>query len=167
MATCASCGVNVNFFSQTAGLCPRCHFKRLRLERGEIDSPERDEDAPLPEPEPGPDLSLIILSTEAAPDLQIAERLDIVTAEFAVGMGLLTDIFNAWRDVFGGRSKSYQNALKDARKAVLQELRREAHAIGADAVLGVSLDYSEISGGGKSMMFIVASGTAVRLAKTH
>ena len=106
------------------------------------------------------------MSTEAAPDLRVAQRLDIVTAEFAVGMGLLTDIFNAWRDVFGGRSKSYQNTLKDARKTVLQELRREAHALGADAVLGVTLDYSEISGGGKSMLFLVASGTAVRLAES-
>jgi uncharacterized protein YbjQ (UPF0145 family) len=126
----------------------------------------------LPEPqvtgasEPDPKLSAIILSTEAAPDLRVAQRLDIVTAEFAVGMGLLTDVFNAWRDVFGGRSTSYQNALKEARKTVLDELRREAHAIGADAVLGVSLDYSEISGGGKSMMFLVASGTAVKLAKS-
>jgi uncharacterized protein YbjQ (UPF0145 family) len=66
---------------------------------------------------------------------------------------------------FGGRSKSYQSTLKDARKTVLLELRREAHRMGADAVLGVDLDYSEISGGGKSMLFMVASGTAVKLAK--
>mgnify|MGYP001063022917 FL=1 len=82
-------------------------------------------------------------------------------------MGLLTDVFNAWRDVFGDRSKSYQNTLKEARKTVQQELRREAHALGADAMLGVDLDCSEISGGGKSMMFLVASGAAVRLAKAH
>ena len=68
--------------------------------------------------------------------------------------------------MFGGRSKSYQNALKDARIAVLNELRREATMLGADAVIGVSLDYSEISGGGKSTMFLVASGTAVRLAQS-
>ncbi len=90
-----------------------------------------------------------------------------MSAEFAVGMGLLTDIFNAWRDVFGGRSKSYQNALKDARIAVLDELKREAHELGAHAVIAVDLDYSEISGGGKSMMFLVATGTAVRLGRTQ
>lgn len=125
-----------------------------------------------PEVEPAPlrdmeeaDLRRIILSTEAAPDLQVAERLDVITAEFAVGMNVLTDIFNAWRDFFGGRSKSYQNTLKDARKTVLRELRLEAHRLGADAVLGVNLAYSEISGGGKSMLFMVASGTAVKLDK--
>ena len=164
MANCMDCGKSVRFFDTISGRCTDCHFAMRKRERGEEpDLPGASEAAEPPEP----DLSAIILSTEAAPDLPVAQRIDVITAEFAVGMGLLTDIFNAWRDVFGGRSKSYQNALKDARKAVLQELRREAHALGADAVLGVSLDYSEISGGGKSMMFLVASGTAVRLRSTH
>jgi uncharacterized protein YbjQ (UPF0145 family) len=158
MPVCKDCGTNVSFLEVVDGRCSSCHFT---LKRGKtaVDS-HHSHVAELPEES----LARIILSTEAAPDLKVADRLDIISAEFAVGMGLLTDVFNAWRDVFGGRSKSYQNALKDARKAVLQELRREAHALGADAVLGVSLDYSEISGGGKSMLFLVASGTAVKLA---
>lgn len=155
MAACKSCGKSIGFLESVGGYCSTCHFKNQRLMAGGKDATE------LP-------LSIdrsshIILSTEAAPDLLVALRLDIITAEFAVGMGLLTDIFNAWRDVFGGRSKSYQSTLKDARKAVLRELRDEAHQLGADAVLGVKLDYSEISGGGKSMLFLVASGTAVTL----
>jgi uncharacterized protein YbjQ (UPF0145 family) len=60
-----------------------------------------------------------------------------------------------------------QNTLKDARKVALDELRSEAAYLGADAVIGVDLDYSEISGGGKSMLFLVASGTAVKLSKTE
>lgn len=153
MPTCKNCGTTVSFFEVVDGRCSKCHFEK---QRADLEAP------------PSPALAEtthIILSTEAAPDLRVIERLDIVTAEFAVGMGLLTDVFNAWRDVFGGRSKSYQNTLKDARKTVLQELRREAHTLGADAVLGVKLDYSEISGGGKSMLFLVASGTAVKLAR--
>lgn len=54
-------------------------------------------------------------------------------------------------------------SLRAARKAVLGELKREAAELGADAVIAVDLDYSEISGGGKSMMMLVASGTAVKL----
>lgn len=157
MATCKQCGNSVPFYNlNMGGVCSACVFSQKNRETST---------EPVPPSVSEEDVSHIVLSTEGAPDLRVAERLDIVTAEFAVGMGLLTDIFNAWRDVFGGRSTSYQNALKDARKAVLNELRREAHALGADAVLGVQLDYSEISGGGKSMMFLVASGTAVRLAK--
>lgn len=165
MAVCTDCGNNVGFFDAISGRCSDCHFKMVRLTRG-----DHYEAAPLTEPAPSQETSeaelrKIILSTEAAPDLKVAERLDVITAEFAVGMNVLVDIFNAWRDFFGGRSQSYQNILKDARRTVLLELRREAHRVGADAVLGVDLDYSEISGGGKSMLFMVASGTAVKLAK--
>lgn len=59
-----------------------------------------------------------------------------------------------------------QQGLKEARTAALDELRAEALALGADAVVGIDLDYSEISGGGKSMLFLVASGTAVKLEVT-
>lgn len=156
MPVCKSCGNTISLFDCIDGRCSKCHFAHKNREQEITTAAAAIDDA---------DLSTIILSTEAAPDLQIARRIDVITAEFAVGMGLLTDVFNAWRDVFGGRSQSYQNTLKDARKAVLLELRHEAHLIGADAVLGVALDYSEISGGGKSMMFLVASGTAVQLAK--
>lgn len=158
MASCKSCGKSIGFLDSVGGYCPACHFNNQRQFVGEID--------PVEQPVPKSVSDYIILSTEAAPDLSVTTRLDIISAEFAVGMGLLTDVFNAWRDVFGGRSKSYQNTLKDARKAVLRELRDEAHELGADAVLGVKLDYSEISGGGKSMLFLVASGTAVKLAAT-
>lgn len=153
MPVCRHCGKRAEAADLTSGLCTVC-LGEYQGTGGEVRTPiDRN-------------FADVILSTEAAPDLKVAERLDIISAEFAVGMGLLTDVFAAWRDVFGGRSKSYQNTLKDARKTVLQELRREAHLLGADAVLGVRLDYSEISGGGKSMMFLVASGTAVRLAES-
>lgn len=62
-------------------------------------------------------------------------------------------------------AETYQTKLREARNTVLAELKREAHRIGADAVVAVDLDYGEISGGGKSMLFLVASGTAVRLSK--
>lgn len=161
MATCKDCGKSMSFIFAVEGRCLECHDK-FRL--AEIEALQGGA-APVEAEVQTVDLSGIILSTEAAPDLRVAHRLDIVSAEFAVGMSLLTDIFSAWRDVFGGRAKAYQNTLKDARKTVLQELRREAHTLGADAVLGVKLDYSEISGGGKSMLFLVASGTAVKLAR--
>lgn len=66
------------------------------------------------------------------------------------------------RDIAGGRSDATQKVLRDSRKTVLilNELRKEAHSIGANAVIGVDMDYSEFSGG-KSMPFLVASGTAV------
>ena len=78
-------------------------------------------------------------------------------------MNIFKDLFAAFSDFFGGRSNVTQNLLKDARDNVLLELRKEAYERGADAVIAVDLDYSEFSGGGKSMLFIVASGTAIKI----
>ena len=87
----------------------------------------------------------------------------VAAAEVVIGMHLFKDIASAFTDTFGGRSKNMQTGLRQARESALAELRQEAHALGADAVVGIDLDYSEISGGGKSMLFLVASGTAVKL----
>ena len=80
-------------------------------------------------------------------------------------MNIFRDFFAGMTDFFGGRSKASQKVLRDARKNCLQELRLEAVNIGADGVLAVDLDYSEISGKGKGMLFLVASGTAVKFKK--
>lgn len=105
----------------------------------------------------------IMLTTESVPSLNINQRLAIVTAECVFGMNLLKDVFSSLSDVFGGRNKSTQDVLRQAREQVLTELRKEAYYKQADAVVGVDLDYSEFSGQGKSMLFVVASGTAVNL----
>lgn len=104
----------------------------------------------------------VILTTETASNLNVVQRLGVITAECAYGMNIFKDLFASISDIFGGRNKSIQNTLKDARKNVLAELQKEAFSLGANAVVGIDLDYSEISGGGKfGMLFIVASGTAV------
>jgi uncharacterized protein YbjQ (UPF0145 family) len=82
-----------------------------------------------------------------------------------LGVNLFKDIGSAVRDIFGGRNEGYQRELRNARRAALHELKAQAYELGADAVIAVSLHYSEISGGGKSMLLIAASGTAVCLAK--
>lgn len=110
---------------------------------------------------PGIVASIPAVTTDILPGRQIIRSIDIVTAECAFGMNLFRDLFAEVSDTFGGRNKSTQTVLRDAKSRVLSELRAEAFAIGANAVVGVDLDYSEFSGGGKSMLFVVASGTAV------
>jgi uncharacterized protein YbjQ (UPF0145 family) len=112
----------------------------------------------------------VLLTTETyAPDLVIKERLGIVSAECVFGMNILKDAFAAVTDITGGRSKTTQTGLRSAKRTCLDELATEAKALGADAVIAIDLDYSEFSGGGmfgeKSMLFLVASGTAVKLEK--
>jgi uncharacterized protein YbjQ (UPF0145 family) len=99
------------------------------------------------------------------PEHEIERTLEIITAECVFGMNLFRDMFAGIRDIFGGRSSAAQKVLKDSRLTCLYELKKEAYEIGADGVIGVDLDYSEFSGGGKSMLFLVASGTAVKFKK--
>ncbi|WP_269522603.1 YbjQ family protein [Coraliomargarita parva] len=106
----------------------------------------------------------VLLTTEPSPSgYRIKERVEIVTAECAFGMNVFKDFFVGVRDYFGGRSKTTQDTLRKSRHVVLDELKREARSVRANAVIGVSLSYSEFSGQGKSMLFIVATGTAVVL----
>ena len=106
------------------------------------------------------EISSILLTTETAPDLNITKRIEIVTAECAFGMNIFKDLFASVRDIVGGRSKAVQQTMRDSRRTTLYELKKEAHAVGANAVVGVDLDYMELSSGG-TMVLLVASGTAV------
>ena len=96
---------------------------------------------------------------------RIVETKDIIASECVIGMNVIKDIISSFRDVFGGRSKTVQKSLKEAKEYCMHELRLEAKNIGANAVIGVDLDYSEISSQGKSMLFLVMSGTAVNILK--
>lgn len=109
--------------------------------------------------------SEIILTTAfSVSNRVIVSELEIISAECVYGMHIFKDFFAGVRDIFGGRSKAMQNTLRDARRTAIAELRREALMVGGDAVIGVSLDYHEVSSGGKNgMIMLVASGTAVKL----
>ena len=75
-------------------------------------------------------------------------------------MNIFKDLFAGIRDIVGGRSEAVQVTMRDLRRTALYELKKEAHAVGANAVVAVDLDYVELSGAG-NMVMLVASGTAV------
>ncbi|MDB3966617.1 YbjQ family protein [Porticoccaceae bacterium] len=103
-----------------------------------------------------------LTTTPEYPNFAIDDVMGIVTAECVFGMNIFRDFFAGMSDFFGGRSEASQKVLRDAREACLTELKKEAFELGADGVIGIDLDYSEISGKGKGMLFLVASGTAVK-----
>jgi uncharacterized protein YbjQ (UPF0145 family) len=108
---------------------------------------------------------LIVTTETTLSGYEIEERIEVITAECVFGMNIFRDMFAGLRDIFGGRSSASQKVLRDARRTSMTELRREALISGANAVVAVDLDYSEISGDGKSMLLVVASGTACRVRK--
>ncbi len=105
---------------------------------------------------------MLVSTTTAIEGRPVQEYLGVVTGEVIVGANIFKDLFAGIRDIVGGRSGSYENTLRDARKTALEELKEEARALGADAVIGVDLDY-EVLGQGGTMLMVSASGTAVRL----
>lgn len=108
---------------------------------------------------------VVVTTTPSVEGCRVVRVVDVISAECVFGMNVFRDFFAALTDIFGGRSGASQKVLRDARKTCIHELKAEAHSLGANAVIGVSLDYSELSGQGKSMLFLVATGTAVILAE--
>ena len=150
MAHCSGCGKSLTLFNKANDeLCNAC-LHSSPSERGK--SKERRAE-----------VEAVLLTTEASSDLKIERRIEIVTAECAFGMNIFKDLFAGVRDIVGGRSKAVQKTMQDARRAALYELKKEAFEVGADAVVGVDLDYVELSAAG-SMVMLVASGTAVKLS---
>ena len=85
----------------------------------------------------------------------------IVTGETIIGANLFKDFFAGIRDIVGGRASSYESVLREAKDTALQELRERAMQLGANAVIGIDLDYETVGANG-SMLMVTAAGTAVR-----
>lgn len=105
---------------------------------------------------------MITTTTPTVEGRPITQYLGIVTGESIVGANIFRDLFAGIRDIVGGRSGAYEKVLGEARKTALAEMEAEARARGADAVVGVDLDY-EVLGAQNGMLMVSASGTAVKL----
>lgn len=106
---------------------------------------------------------MIVTTTPSVEGRAIAKYHGVVTGEAILGAHLFRDLFAGLRDIVGGRSGAYEKSLREAREIALKELEDEARARGADAVVGVDLDY-EVIGEQGSMLMVSASGTAVSLS---
>lgn len=86
----------------------------------------------------------------------------IVTGETILGANFVRDFFAGIRDIIGGRSGSYEKVLREAKDTAIDEMAREAERLGANAVIGVSIDYETVGNNG-SMLMVTCSGTAVEI----
>jgi len=105
---------------------------------------------------------MIITTTQTVEGRRIREYLGIVTGEAIIGANIFRDVLATVRDIVGGRSAAYEAELGKARKVAMDEVEAEARNRGADAVVGVDLDY-EVLGANNGMLMVTVSGTAVRL----
>ena len=108
---------------------------------------------------------MLITTTPTVDGAEIAEYYGVVCGEAILGANLFKDLFAGIRDIVGGRSAAYEKELREARRIAIDDMTMEAEAFGANAVVGVDLDYETIGlSRGGTMLMVTASGTAVRLA---
>lgn len=104
---------------------------------------------------------MLLTTTNTVEGKQIVQYYGIVTGETIIGANLFKDFFAGIRDIVGGRAGSYESVLREAKDTALQELRERAMQLGANAVIGIDLDYETVGANG-SMLMVTAAGTAVR-----
>jgi len=103
---------------------------------------------------------MLTTTTPGIEGKRITKYLGIVTGEAILGANVFKDVFAGIRDIVGGRSATYEKELKHAREMAIAELQSNAQQLGANAVVGVDLDY-EVLGANNGMLMVSASGTAV------
>ena len=107
-------------------------------------------------------MAMLMTTTPSAEGKQFVRYLGVVTGETIIGANVFRDFLAGVRDFFGGRSASYEAVLREAKDTALEEMARQAEALGANAVVGIDLDYETVGGSG-SMLMVTCSGTAVRV----
>lgn len=106
---------------------------------------------------------MIVTTTPSVEGQPVETYLGIVSGEAVMGANMFKDMFAGIRDIVGGRSGVYEEELRRAKDLAIEEMSLNAHRMGANAIVGVDLDYETIGSNG-SMLMVSASGTAVQLA---
>ncbi|QRG65514.1 YbjQ family protein [Brevibacillus choshinensis] len=103
---------------------------------------------------------MIISTTSTLQGKEIEAYLDIVSGEVIMGANVVRDFLAGITDIIGGRSGTYENKLAEGREVAIREMKEKARSLGANAVIGVDLDFETLREG---MMMVIATGTAVRV----
>ena len=103
---------------------------------------------------------MILSTTPTIEGCTIREYKGVVTGETIIGANFVKDFFAGIRDIVGGRSGSYESVLREAKDTSMREMMERAHAMGANAIVGIDIDYETI-GDTNSMLMVATSGTAV------
>ena len=105
---------------------------------------------------------MIVTTTQSVEGRKIVEYKGIVFGEVISGVNMVKDMMAGLTNIFGGRSNTYETELINARQNALREMEERAFQLGANAVVGVDIDY-EVLGADNGMLMVTASGTAVRV----
>lgn len=107
---------------------------------------------------------MLLSTTPSLDGHRIVEYMGIVSGEAIMGANIFKDLFASIRDIVGGRSAAYEEELRKAKQIAIDEMTMQAEERGANAIVGIDLDYETIGGKTMNMLMVSASGTAVRIA---
>lgn len=106
---------------------------------------------------------MIIATTNIVPGYEVAEYKGLVTGEVVAGVNAVKDLGAGLRNIFGGRSAWYEEEIIRARNTVIEEVKRNAETLGANAVVGLQLDVESIGAQAGGLILVTAVGTAVKI----
>jgi uncharacterized protein YbjQ (UPF0145 family) len=173
MAECKDCGISLTYSNSLATeRCNKCHGAWLK-NSVETNSAENTKSDLVADPmqylkvkqigfkEKVTIDAMLLTTSHTLQGIEVTKYLGVVSAECAYGMNMFKDMFANVRNLVGGRSAAVEDTMRDSRETVLLELKRKAYAKGANAVIAVDLDYTQLGAGGNMMVLVTASGTAV------
>ena len=106
---------------------------------------------------------MLYSTTDSVQGREIAEYLGVVTGQAIYGANVISDFFAGVRDIVGGRAGAYESVLQEGAAQAMGDMQKHAEGLGANAILGISIDYEAV-GKDTSMLMVAVTGTAVRLA---
>ena len=165
MAKCEGSGEVFSSVYLTNGYCSDCVIKEEYQQT--ISSKQKEEKQNELKAEYQKQLSFahkeaIIISTESTIE-DIEERLGLVSAQCIFGLNIIKDMFSFVRDIVGGRVNSLENALDDATKNILEDLKTKAFKLGGDAIVGVKIEHTYNNANDGSILSVFATGTVIKL----
>lgn len=103
---------------------------------------------------------MLITTTNSIEGKKVVKYIGLVSGETIIGANIFKDFFAGIRDIVGGRSGSYEQVLREGKNTAINEMQQSAMAMGANAIIGVALNYETVGSGG-SMLMVATTGTAV------
>ena len=157
MGMCKSCGDVFNVTEMENGLCKKCSAPEIVEAAKKIEEQDKYfEDNKIQI------LKSIIVTSETSVE-NIEQRIDFTSAQCVYGLNIIKDFFTGIRNIVGGRIKSIEDPLTEAKDTIIAELKEKAYLAGGNAIIGIKIEHTYNNAGSANMVSIFGTGTIVKL----
>lgn len=157
MGMCKNCGNVFNVTEMKDGLCEKCSAPEIREAAQKIEEQDK-----YFEENKIQILQSIIVTSETSME-NIEKRIDFTSAQCVYGLNIIKDFFTGIRNIVGGRIKSIEDPLSEAKGTIINELKEKAYLAGGNAVIGIKIEHTYNNAGSANMVSILGTGTIVKL----